>query len=868
VNADSGHRSTPTASELFEAGLAAFDTGATERAAAVWAEVVETYWESSEPDVRAVVARALFAKADTLREAGRLEDALVDFERLDARFGDANEPDAVALRAANGLFAKALALETLGRSDEEAATYELLVQRYADRSDPELRTRVARAFLNKALTHKTLKRDDEVVSTYQRLDAQFGSADETLRVVNIVSRGLLNQALALGRLGRHEEEIQLYREVVDRYGASSDPEVRGRAIRALFNTALTLRQLKRDEDVVAVYERLDAQFGAVDGPIASVRLLNKGLLNRALAMDRLGRHQEEIELYDELAARYRDSIDPEIRGHVANALRNKALTLRDLNCLDDATATYDDLDTRYGDPEEPGEVSRHVAAALRGKGLMLDRVDRYEDGLRVYDLVISRYRHTADQATVSQVAWAFQDKATTLWILNRRDDALKVLDELIALFGDSSESFFLQKMAQGLERKARMLSELGRVEEAMTAFDDAIGTLATLSLDDRTPLLIDALFYKAEALMRTDQSAEALVLLTSVTDTFSAWPAQTGTIAAQATATFARAVLHKISIFVGIGQAAEIAAFVEPLMASLGDIPEPEEFYERQTLSESDLAALLAENHGGNCWFEFATAEDDYQTRRQMAERATDLYRRTMPWILDAFECDEADDESEDDDDEELSPLLAAMALRTIADGYALLSISATDRAKLPLPTLGLFEYFCQRFGIDDWARENGHPMVPSAPTESVEQLLSEERTKALEQLHDDDTDLDQRFVDGFSVAAWSYHVLSLLPTMQNGGAVMRDQRIKRFSVDQIGQGRRWATWANSSADDAAPAAVAMVLMGQALYSTSNTSQSLGSGPRLSRAGLRDLLDDTDALEWLQQREASLPPWLRPKTES
>ena len=86
VNASSANGAAPTVLALFETGLAAYDAGSAEEALAAWSEVVESYWEASERDVRALVARALFAKADTLREAGRLEDALADCARLDAIF--------------------------------------------------------------------------------------------------------------------------------------------------------------------------------------------------------------------------------------------------------------------------------------------------------------------------------------------------------------------------------------------------------------------------------------------------------------------------------------------------------------------------------------------------------------------------------------------------------------------------------------------------------------------------------------------------------------------------------------------------------------------------------------------------------------
>jgi tetratricopeptide (TPR) repeat protein len=865
VNAGTGDQPTPTASELFEAAVAAHDSGSADEALTRLTELVASYGESSDPDVRVLVARALFAKADTLRKAGQLEDALVECERLDARFGGRDEPSAIAIRAANGLLCKALTLESLGRPEEKIATYDALLDRYANRSDPEFRARAARALLNKALTLKQLKRDDEVIETYERLESQFDSADEGPAVVNIASTGLLNHAVALNRLGRHEEEIHLYDRLANNYSQSPDIEVRGRVIRALYNTALTLRQLKRDEEVVAACERLDTQFGAVDQPITSVRRVSKGLVNRALALDRLGRHEEEIEQYDKLAARYRDSTDPEIRGRVVDALHNKAITLMDLKRLDEAIRVYDDLDTRFGGPDEPPEVTENVAFALRGKATMLDRLARYDEELQVCESVLARYSDATDPATMREVVRAFDAKATVLWILDRHDEAVAALDELLTRLDDASETVSLQSAAQSLERKGRILEAASRVDEALAAFDKGTEAVEGLSIEDRAPSLIEILFYKAEALRSAERTDEALILFSSAVDVYRDWSAQSAETSGKSMATVVRALLYKISILGDTGQVSTIGPFVELFLTTLGNTPAPDSSDEQVALVESDLAALLAETHAGDCWFQFATAEDDSATRDQMAKRAVDLYLRTLPWILDSLEPDEADNdaaEDEEDDDEEIGPFLAAMTLRSIADGYALLSIRTVNRAALPLPIRGLFEWACGRFGIDDWAAEHGHPLPRPEPTEAVEELLGEERTKMLEQLDTDETDLERKFASALAVAAWCYHLLSSLAASKAGREALRDQRLKGFAVTQIALARQWAAWANHCMEDAAGAAIVMLLMAQSLYLMSHADEAAGTPPHLSQAALRELLDDTDALEWLQERETVLPAWL------
>ena len=415
--------------------------------------------------------------------------------------------------------------------------------------------------------------------------------------------------------------------------------------------------------------------------------------------------------------------------------------------------------------------------------------------------------------------------ATVLWMLDRDDEAVLTLDGLIGQCEASPDSFFVRKKAESLEQKGRILSGSRRSDEAVAAFDKGIETLEGLGSEDRAPLLIEILLHKAEALIYAQRADEALVLLNSAIDVYLEWSAQFADAAAKAKATLALAVLRKIGTMDTVSRVV-LSSVTEPVLRALGDAPlQPQQPQEDTAPPSSELAALVAETHAGDCWFQFATATDDHVTRGQMAARAVELYVRTLPWLLEAIEPDsskqeeEEEEEDEDEDDEYIHRFASTILLRSVADGYALLSTNTINRSNLPLPTRGLIEWGSRVTGVAAWAEENGYPLVFQEPSESVEALLDEERTKALEQLNTDAAeDLERKFVTAFTVAAWGYHVLAHLTSFEDGQRALHDYRLKAFAVTQISQSRWWATWAHHRMQDAAGAALVMLLMAQTIF--------------------------------------------------
>jgi tetratricopeptide (TPR) repeat protein len=76
-----------------------------------------------------------------------------------------------------------------------------------------------------------------------------------------------------------------------------------------------------------------------------------------------------IAVWDEVARRFGEAVEPALREQVARALVSKGFTLRQLNRSEEAIAVYDEVVRRFGEATEPA-LRELVARALNGSGFI------------------------------------------------------------------------------------------------------------------------------------------------------------------------------------------------------------------------------------------------------------------------------------------------------------------------------------------------------------------------------------------------------------------------------------------------------------------------------------------------------------------
>jgi tetratricopeptide (TPR) repeat protein len=711
------------------------------------------------------------------------------------------------------------------------------------------------------------------------------SSERTNNEMASQARALLDRAKELEGQARHADALVGYAEVVEQFGApfggalreevaraaasvkSDDadgevdilvsteaPEV-GRELGpadvetgqvvawALVCLGLTLERLDRPEAALVAYDELAARFDGTRDPVTLVRVA-WAMYDKALALSRLERAGEALEAFDAVIGKFADATDRRLRPCVSWSLWKKSGLLEEVGRSAEVPAQYELLVARH-DEVIDAELADIVAWCMHAIASQLRAAGRVQDALRVYDDLVERFGQTDDEAVRLRVAQAFAMKAYSLGMAGEQEQAVVVCDEMLDRVRDTDQALIRDLLADSLSRKARTLETLDRIIDAVAAFDDSLLLLAK----SRDPQLVrrrmDCLLDMATLLDRADREAEAIVVFEGVMSAYNELSAEDRDDHARGKSVLA--LLQKVIALCAV-DSAESADVAVQLAESLGDVTVPSSAPPRprsEPLAEEEIAALLAELYRGDCWMEFATSGDDPSSLAVMESKALALYQRTAAWLAQTEAWD--------------APALGAVTLiRQIADGCALLARrwSKSWRAKLSLPSSLLLEFAMQRFGIAEWAVEQGHPLQLSDSTELAEELIQSEHERG----ETSDPDLASAFI----ASVRHYEMLAVLCDSPSGPAALHIPELKSFASARINDARQSAGWVWQQEEEAAGVAAARIFIAQAYFVATHDTVPTSNDIFPSRENLREMLRQTAAYAWLENHDVELPEWLEP----
>jgi tetratricopeptide (TPR) repeat protein len=185
---------------------------------------------------------------------------------------------------------------------------------------------------------------------------------------------------------------------------------------------------------------------------------------RALDLQRLGRFDESLVIYDRALSR--QPANPEALYYRGNALRG-------LGRLSEAVASYD----------RALALRPAFAEALNNRGNALQSLDRLQEALASYDRALALRPDHAD---------TLNSRGAALQRLQRLDEALVSFDRALALRPGYAEALF---------NRGIVLQELNRLDEALASYDEALV---------RRPDYPEALNNRGNTLQSLDRPEEAL----------------------------------------------------------------------------------------------------------------------------------------------------------------------------------------------------------------------------------------------------------------------------------------------------------------------------------------------------------------------
>ena len=312
-------------------------------------------------------------------------------------------------------------------------------------------------------------------SAFERI---IGIADQYLTGTNgassrtrasVVARMLNAKGLAYARLDQPEAAAAAWEQVIERFGASDAPEIRGSVAAAWVSRGALHGQRGELEEAVAVFDEIVVLFGASNLPEIQA-LLAKTLVNKAIVLEQLGEHAAAAAACDDTVARFSGSDAPEIQGMVATALANKAVALQRLGEVEVATAAFDEVLERFGTSDAP-EVQQPIVEALLSKVYVSGPLGDARATIAASDALLERFDASDSPEVQFPVAMARVAKASALGRLGKADVSIMICDEVVERFGAGDPPDVRLPVAMALNCKAGMHLQTDDTAAAVAAWD-------------------------------------------------------------------------------------------------------------------------------------------------------------------------------------------------------------------------------------------------------------------------------------------------------------------------------------------------------------------------------------------------------------
>jgi tetratricopeptide (TPR) repeat protein len=305
-----------------------------------------------------------------------------------------------------------------------------------------------------------------------------------------------------------------------------------KALTVLINASYQFGIKQRHRPVLACTERaerLAKKLVELEGKVELENGLASALVNKGVALWKLGRLKEAIDCYEEAIGIYRRLVEVEGRVELANylasALVSKGVALWNLGRLKEAIDCYDEaikIRRRLVEVEGRVELANDLASALVSKGVALSDLGRLSEAIDCYEEAIEIHRRLVEVEgrveLANDLASALMSKGIALSDLGRLkeaidcyDEAIKIRRRLVEVEGRVELS---NDLAGALVNKGNALLDLGHYEESIDCCDKAIGIYRRLvEVEGRVELENDlamALMNKGIALRNLGRLSEAI----------------------------------------------------------------------------------------------------------------------------------------------------------------------------------------------------------------------------------------------------------------------------------------------------------------------------------------------------------------------
>ncbi len=425
------------------------------------------------------------------------------FEELQAR---------ASVTVVDSELVKRLSTEISKAFEEEAFEKVIgIVEQSVSSLDPEssqVPGAVAAWALNrKAAAHEKLGDMASAVSAYEEVVERFGATeDPNLQLLVVTAQGFKGDAFR--QLGDMASAVSAYEEVVDRFGTSEDPNLQQGIAAALIDKGHALGELADPVSAVSSYEEVMERFGASED-INLRRLVATAQGFKGDAFRQLGDMASAVSSYEEVVERFDASEALDLQWWVATALIDKGHAFRQLGDMASAVSSYEEVVERFGASEDPN-LQRWVAMALTDKGHAFRQLGDMASAVLAYEEAEERFGASESPNLQECVAMALTDKGHAFRQLGDMASAMSAYEEVVERFGASEDPNLQRWVARALAAKGDTFLHLADPASAVSAYEEVVERFDASEAPDLQEWVVVTRIFKAEIQTMLGRAEDAL----------------------------------------------------------------------------------------------------------------------------------------------------------------------------------------------------------------------------------------------------------------------------------------------------------------------------------------------------------------------
>ena len=419
---------------------------------------------------------------------------------------------------------------------------------------------------------------------------------------------------------------EIVRAVVEEMpvGGAIAPEIQARVAMELINKGV-MKDIAESDAAIAIYDEVVERFGTSDLPQVRGQVA-RALLYKGHRLSRLRDAKAAIATFGCVSERFRNNAEPEVVAWSATALYNRgALLMQEGGDSDAATATFDELVERFSGSSLP-RVQVEVASAMRCLGILHDERGELEAALDAFDAVVHRFGASGVPEVQVQVAAALFSKGFAharrgaAAAATRAFKAATALPQLGGLPGTQSDVFTTSDSRSGSDEWTDVFAE------ALNAYDAVSGHFDDRDIVELQVTVAHELAKLGITLSQAGELAGAIEVFGAVRERFQA-SEEPGVQVHVATALFNTGVVQRQqgNSELAVGTLAELVSAFDP-----SDRPE---------LRQAVASALL---NMGDAQIDIGHADDCMRSAQELARRfgtLTDSVGVRFGWRAGCLTC-------------------------------------------------------------------------------------------------------------------------------------------------------------------------------------------------------------------------------------